>query len=88
MKTFNGRVVKGQIQVDSSCPLPEGAHVTITVQPENQISDPEAALEQELIAEGLLSFHPTADGLADFLAYSPVEIQGQPLSQTIVEERR
>ena len=88
MKTFNGRVVKGQIQVDPSTPLPEGARVTITLQPENRVSDPEAALEEELIAEGLLSFSPTADGLADFLAYTPVEIQGQPLSQTIVEERR
>ena len=88
MVTFQGRVIVGQIRLDPPKQLPEGARVTILIQEERLPADPEAALEQELMAEGLISFHSKAYATEDFLAYCPIEIRGKPLSETITEERR
>jgi hypothetical protein len=85
---LNGRVVKGKIQLDSPKELPEGARVTVTVLADSQPTDPESALDQELIAEGILTFQPASDDASGFLAYAPIAIRGEPLSKTITEERR
>ena len=88
MITYSGHVVEGRVQLDTPALLPEGARVTILVQDAQSSIDPEAALDQELVDEGLLS--PLCPSLpsAEFLAYQPVKFQGEPLSKTIVEERR
>jgi hypothetical protein len=88
MATYHGCVIDGHIKLDPPASLPEGAQVTILVQDSLASTDPEAALEQELVAEGLLSLPCALKPGTDFLAYQPVAVQGEPLSKTIVEERR
>jgi hypothetical protein len=88
MITYSGRVVEGRIELNTPEVLPEGARVTILVQDSQSSIDPEAALDQELVDEGLLS--PPCPSLpsTEFATYQPVKFQGEPLSKTIVEERR
>jgi hypothetical protein len=53
----------------------------------SQIDQPisEAEFEQMLLAKGIISDIPSEDHEEDF---EPIEITGQPLSETILEERR
>jgi hypothetical protein len=88
MATYHGSVVDGRIQLDIPLALPEGVRVTILVPDVASALDPEAALDQELVEEGLLSQPCAMAASGDFLAYQPVDFQGEPLSKTLVEERR
>ena len=47
----------------------------------------EDEIEQALLAKGLISFVPERLPDDDDEAYLPVEVDGQPLSETIIEER-
>jgi hypothetical protein len=51
----------------------------------------DAELDALLIQKGLMSASPataTAEDIASAEAWKPVAIQGKPLSETIIEERR
>jgi hypothetical protein len=48
-------------------------------------------LDQLLLAEGVISRippKPTAEDIARFQAWKPIKIEGKPLSETIIEDRR
>lgn len=49
----------------------------------------EDEFERELMAEGILGeVKPLPDDDPEFYAYRPVTVTGQPVSETIIEERR
>ena len=51
----------------------------------------EEQLQQRLLEEGIISHippKPTDDDIKRFNAWKPVPIQGKPLSETIIEDRR
>ena len=49
----------------------------------------EDAFERELMAEGVIGeVKPLPEEDPEFYAYRPATVQGKPLSETIVEERR
>lgn len=51
--------------------------------------DLEDAFERELVAEGILSeVKPLATDSAEYHSYQPITVEGKPLSETIIEERR
>lgn len=85
--TYRGHVHNGRITLDEPVKLPEGAAVNIELldQPRGgQVPSP----EQDLISRGLLRAVPQGKDLARFRAWLPAQIDGKPLSQTIIEERR
>jgi hypothetical protein len=54
-----------------------------------QTEDVERTLKQSLLEAGLLSEIKTPDRNAEsFRAYQPVTVNGKPVSETIIEERR
>ena len=50
-------------------------------------TEAEQALVQDLLAAGLLEQVPTDDAVRDE-AFEPMTVQGKPLSEQIIEERR
>lgn len=49
----------------------------------------EDAFERELMAEGVLGeVKPLPQDDPEFYAYKPITVTGQPVSETIIEERR
>lgn len=85
--TYRGHVHNGQITFDQPVKLPEGAAVTIEILDRARGED-EPSPEQSLIARGLLRAIPQGKDSARFRARRPAQIEGKPLSQTIIEERR
>jgi hypothetical protein len=45
-------------------------------------------LDRVLLERGVITAVPQGVSLADFDSWKPVDIQGPPISQTIIEERR
>lgn len=48
----------------------------------------EERVERQLVAEGLISLPEPSEGDTDDEDWVPIEVQGQPLSEMIIEERR
>ena len=54
-----------------------------------QAESKEDEFERYLLAKGVISQIPTRDETdADFEAFEPIEVKGEPLSETIMRERR
>jgi hypothetical protein len=70
--------------VDSLLSEPDGSRVN-----EDELED---AFERELAAEGFISpvrpLTATDEEVRQYRAYKPITVEGQPLSEMIVEERR
>ena len=50
---------------------------------------PEDRLEDDLVEAGLLrARHPQGEETAPRTAFTPVTVRGQPVSETLIEERR
>lgn len=82
--TLYGSIAKGRIELVSPAALPEGAKVEVIVQP----NDEESAFEAELLQEGVISFCSDNGSTERFRDYHPVPVEGKPVSETIIEERR
>jgi predicted Zn-dependent peptidase len=55
----------------------------------SQTQDAERELAQRLLAAGLLSeIKPPSRDVESFRRYQPVKVEGKPVSETIIEERR
>jgi len=81
--TYENGVFRPVVQVPG---LTEGQRVTITVEDEAEIRKREQELKRQMEAEGLIAHFPkTAEPVPGF---KPIKIDGPPLSQTILEERR
>lgn len=64
--------------------LPKNTTVDVIIaEPE---SEPEQLYRQQARKLGLIKEHPTL--LIEVSPYTPIEVNGQPLSETIIEERR
>ena len=89
MAVYYGIVKDKQIVVEGGVPLADGVHVEVRPQDMDEVDDSaaEEALIQELRAEGLIEESPIGDGAVDE-AFEPVVVQGEPLSEQIIRERR
>jgi hypothetical protein len=73
-----------KIQLLEAVKLPPNTPVQITIWPEN--ADQEALYQQRLIELGLIAEgRPVAEKLPSF---TPIRVQGKPVSETILEARR
>lgn len=64
--------------------LPPNTAVEVVIaEPDN---NPEQLYQQRLLKLGLIKERPAAP--VDTTPYTPIEVSGPPLSQTIIEERR
>lgn len=81
-------VVKGNLIVlEGDCPLPDGARVRVSViEGRTDLEEREQAFYERLEAEGLLTVPKTP--LEQVRQNKPMEVQGKPLSEIIIEERR
>lgn len=78
-------VIRGHtIILDDSVPIPEGSRVILTVALRESLQ--EQSFYAQLETEGLVSLPCPAP--EEFYQPEPLSIQGKPLSQMIIEERR
>ena len=90
MVMYYGVVRGNHIELDNGARLAEGLRVEIrpqAVTEDNTIANADAAVLYRLRAAGQLESEPSAPrrGPAPF---DPVEVQGEPLSEQIIRERR
>ncbi len=90
MNCLEGKVVQGRIELCAGGSLPEGAIVTVQLKNgEGSCStDPDTEVDQELIGAGLMTFGRAATEPGEFALFEPIKIQGEPISKSILEERR
>lgn len=89
MAVYYGIVKDKQVVVEGGVPLADGVQVEVRPQNMDEVDDSaaEEALIQELRAEGLIEESPSGDRAIDE-AFEPVVVQGEPLSEQIIRERR
>ena len=90
MEMYYGVVRGNRIELDNGARLAGGLRVEIRPQAvtgDNTITDPDAAVLCRLRAAGLLESEPSTPRRGPAL-FDPVEIQGEPLSEQIIRERR
>ncbi len=89
MSTYYGVVKGNQVILPQDANLAEGTPVEVRVLPQSdQPPAAEADFKQRLIDLGLLA-HPKVTSPAITLQnQTPLHVAGQPLSQSIIEERR
>ncbi len=76
-----------QLPPDEQRQLVERLAALVPVPPSEDEREDE--FERELMAEGILGeVKPLPDDDPEFYAYRPVTVTGQPVSETIIEERR
>jgi predicted DNA-binding antitoxin AbrB/MazE fold protein len=67
--------------------LEEGARVIVTVREKREIDEREEELYRMMDEDGLICHFPPPDEPPP-ANFTPIEIIGKPLSETIIEERR
>jgi hypothetical protein len=84
-----------QALIDQLCALPRDEQVRVHAVLRERLADShgtdtdEALLENELVAEGILAaIPPDQEGDAEFSEFRPITVQGKPVSETILKERR
>ena len=89
MAVYYGVVRDNHIELEGGARLAEGMRVEVRPLPTDasDMAAAEEALLRDLLAEGLLEEAPTADGEEDE-EFEPVVVQGEPLSEQIIRERR
>ena len=95
MRVIHGVVKDGQIVLDDGMWLPDGMEVQVILIPP-KVPVPEEATEAEreeffrryLLATGKVSRLPTREPDPPGLDRTPVEIEGPPVSETLIQERR
>src|SRR5438045_2094212 len=98
MTIYHGVVRGTVVQLSEPVGLPDGTEVEVRVitptggpsssEPDNDEAAREDAFERRLLGSGLISHIPDGELDPAWLDRTPVEIDGPPLSQTIIEERR
>jgi hypothetical protein len=95
MRVIHGVVKDGRIVLDDDMWLPEGMEVQVMLVPP-QIPPPGEATEAEreelfrryLLATGSVSRLPTREPYPPDLDRTPAKIDGPPVSETLIEDRR
>lgn len=91
MQIYRGVVRAGVVVLPEDAHLAEGTPVEVRVLHAlmNGVSEEEAerAFERELLALGILSSLPAPLSSPRDNDFEPIEIQGKPLSKTIIRER-
>jgi len=88
METYYGVVRGNRIELDNGARLADGLRVEVRPQPTaRDDADADAALLKRLRTAGLLENDPALPrrGPAPF---DPIQVQGEPLSEQIIRERR
>lgn len=89
MSIYYGIVKDNQIILPADTQLAEGATVEVRIlQQSDQQSPTEADFQQQLVDLGLLEHPKIASPTAPLQNQPPIKVEGQPLSQTIIAERR
>jgi len=95
MRVIHGVVKDGQIVLDDGMWLPEGMEVQVMLVPPEMPAPGEASeAEREevflhrLFAEGKISRLPTGEPDPPGLDRTPVKLEGPPLSETLIKDRR
>jgi hypothetical protein len=92
--TYRGHVKNGQIVLDEPAQLPEGTAVNVLLesQPPLECSPSrETRTVESLLRKGIIRNiprPPTAEDIASFNAWKPVKVEGKPVSETLIEDRR
>ena len=71
-------------------PLPgvtEGQRLTITIEDQGEVKKREEMFHRKMEEEGLIVHFPPPDEPPP-ANFTPIKIEGKPLSETIIEERR
>jgi hypothetical protein len=96
MAVYFGVVKGSRVELEGDAQITDGARVEVRpIPPEAQpagtgaadTAEAERALLRELLAAGLLDQVPTGETAPDE-PFEPVIVQGRPLSEQIIEERR
>lgn len=96
MVIYHGVVKDNTVLLPNETPLPDGLAVEVRVvdtierpevDPELGLEEREALFKQRLLETGLVTKLPDAPSTPR-PAFPLVEVQGVPLSQTIIEDRR
>jgi hypothetical protein len=92
MSVYRGVVRGNVIVLRDDVRLADGTTVEVriirTAAGPSQRSHSEDAFEQQLLESGLITEINAAPGLAPAGDRAPVEVQGRPLSEVIIDERR
>jgi hypothetical protein len=98
MTVYRGVVRGNRVELTEPADLPDGTEVEVRVVSPSEKSPASAqdmderaredAFERRLLELGLISHIPSRDPDPPWLDRTPVDIDGPPLSQTIIEERR
>jgi hypothetical protein len=95
MRVIHGVVRDGRIVLDDGVQLPEGMEVQVMLvapemPPTGEASeaDREEVFLHRLFAEGKISRLPTGEPGPPGLDRAPVKIDGPPLSESVIKERR
>jgi len=93
MRVIHGVVKDGQIVLDDGMWLPEGMEVQVMLVPPPKPAEDATEEEREelfqrwLLATGKVERLPRMDPAAE-IDWEPIEIDGPPLSETLIRDRR
>lgn len=60
----------------------------ITASSDENIKMKQRLLAEQMLADGLISHIPSRDAEGDYQRHPPIIVQGEPVSETIIRERR
>jgi hypothetical protein len=87
MAVYYGVVRDNRIELEDGVRLPEGTRVEVHASPVSDLAAGEEVAKARLRAARLRAPAPAADD-ADEKEFEPVVVQGEPLSEQIIRERR
>jgi hypothetical protein len=88
MTVYYGVVRDNRIELEGDARLADGTRVAVHVPPPNQFAAAEEMAKAQLRAAGLLAPAPEPDDADDDEQFEPMVVQGEPLSEQIIRERR
>jgi hypothetical protein len=90
MAIYYGVVHDNRVELEGDARLAEGTRVEVRPHPGGDLAADEEVVKARLRAAGLLAPAPVADAADEDEddAFEPVVVQGEPLSEQIIRERR
>ncbi len=90
MATYYGVVHNRYIELEGGASLAEGTRVEVRTQSPAEVAPDDEAVKARFRAAGVLAPQPLAAATdqQEDEAFEPVEVQGEPLSEQLLRERR
>jgi len=86
MSVYYGVIKDNRIVLDTDVQLAEG--MPVEIRPRLSASNPEDAFKKLLLAEGLMTELPSPGPVSPVRERRLISVKGEPLSKTIIAERR